>query len=168
MFARFTPVLPGVDQTLVGTTHHVAIGPRSFLPRGGSDTLVITNSSAFLFFHTYYAFPLPVLLCLHSILVDADIFSVRLPLVVHPLSSLPKKNTSLHLRGKPGERRLVLLSSLHNCFGCTIDSSLLLLFVCHASRQKQIMSQAYYQVCNATQNTIRIDEEHIDKDVVLW
>jgi len=100
--------------------------------------------------------------------VDIDLISGLLPLVVHPLSSLPKKNPSLHLRGKPGERRLVLLSSLHNCFGCTIDSSLLLLFVCHASRQKQIMSQAYYQVCNATQNTIRIDEEHIDKDVVLW
>ena len=33
-----------VDQTLVGIPHHVAIGPRSFSLRGGSDTLVMTSS----------------------------------------------------------------------------------------------------------------------------
>jgi len=98
---------------------------------------------------------------------DTDLISGLLPLVVHPLSSLPKKNPSLHQRGRPGGRRLMLLTSLRNCFGCAINSSLLLLFVCHASLQKQIMSQAYYQVCDATQNTMRIDEEHIDKDMVL-
>lgn len=97
---------------------------------------------------------------------DTDLISGLLPLVVHPLSLLPKKNRSLHQRRRPGGRRLVLLSSLHNCFGCAIDSSLLLLFVCHASHQKQIMSQAYYQVCNTTQSTTRFDEEYIDKDVV--
>ena len=39
---NINPILPGADQSLVGTPHHVAIGPRTISHRGGSDTLVMT------------------------------------------------------------------------------------------------------------------------------